>query len=106
MNNFIKNLVSVGIVCFFFLGFQSPCHAIQLQIEEQSTIDVFEKISPSVAFIKNASLQLDLFSMDVYEIPHGAGSGFVWDTDGHIVTNFHVVYQADKIEVILFDQEA
>ena len=106
MNNFIKNLVSVGIVCFLFLGFQGSCHAIQLQTEEQSTIDVFEKISSSVAFIKNASLQLDLFSMDIYEIPQGAGSGFVWDTDGHIVTNFHVVYQADKIEVILFDQEA
>ncbi len=105
MNNFIKNLISIGIVCFLFLGSQSLCHAIQLQTEEQSTIDVFEKISPSVVFIKNASIQLDLFSMDVYEIPQGAGSGFVWDTDGHIVTNFHVVYQADKIEVILSDQE-
>ena len=30
-------------------------------------------------------------TLDVTEIPQGTGSGFVWDQDGHIVTNFHVV---------------
>ncbi len=78
----------------------------QLQPEEEVTIEVFNKVSPSVAFIKNASLQRDWFSSHVYEIPQGAGSGFVWDEEGHIVTNFHVIYQANKIEVILSDQQS
>ena len=77
----------------------------ELQPEETALIEVFERVSPSVAFIKNAALQWDWFSTYVYEIPQGAGSGFVWDDQGHIVTNFHVIYQANKIEVILSDQK-
>jgi len=77
----------------------------ELQDEEESLIELFERVSPSVAFIKNAALQWDWFSTYVYEIPQGAGSGFVWDDQGHIVTNFHVIYQANKIEVILSDQK-
>jgi len=75
-----------------------------LQADEQTTIEVFERASPSVVFIKNASLQSDWFSTYIYEIPQGAGSGFVWDDKGHIITNFHVIYQADKIEVFLSGQ--
>jgi S1-C subfamily serine protease len=77
----------------------------QLLKEEQVLIDVFKDRAPSVAFIKNASLQWDWFSTDVYEMPQGVGSGFVWNDEGYIVTNFHVIYQADRIEVILSDQE-
>lgn len=77
----------------------------ELQQDEKALIEVFERVSPSVAFIKNAALQWDWFSTYVYEIPQGAGSGFVWDDKGHIVTNFHVIYQANKIEVILSDQK-
>ncbi len=77
-----------------------------LQPDEEATIKVFEQTSASVVFIKNASLQWDWFSTYLYEIPQGAGSGFIWDNQGHIVTNFHVIYQADKIEVILSDQQS
>ncbi len=77
-----------------------------LQADEQTTIKVFERVSPSVVFIKNASLQWDWFSAYLYELPQGAGSGFIWDKEGHIVTNFHVIYQADKIEVFLPDQNS
>ena len=41
--------------------------------------------------------------MDVTEIPQGTGSGFVWDQDGHIVTNFHVVQEGDRANVTLND---
>lgn len=78
----------------------------KLQLDEEATIEVFDQASQSVAFIKNASLQWDWFSAYLYEVPQGAGSGFIWDEDGHIVTNFHVIYRADKIEVILSDQNA
>lgn len=74
--------------------------------EEQAKVDVYQRVSPSVVFIKNAALQWDWFSTYMYEVPQGAGSGFIWDDQGHIVTNFHVIYQADRIEVVLSDQQA
>jgi S1-C subfamily serine protease len=45
----------------------------------------------------------DRMTLDVTEIPQGTGSGFVWDQDGHIVTNFHVVQNGDRASVTLND---
>lgn len=72
--------------------------------EEQRTIEVFNQISPSVVFIENTAIQRDPWSLNLFEVPQGNGSGFVWNTSGHVVTNFHVIYQADEIRVILADQ--
>jgi len=98
------------LILFSFLlsvAFFSPALAeSSLQEGEKATIEVFQRVSPSVVFIKNASLQWDWFSTNVYETPQGAGSGFIWNTKGHIVTNFHVIYQADRIEVFLPDQNS
>lgn len=77
-----------------------------LEPEESKRIAVFEEVAPSVVFIKNSSIQWDIFSLDVYEIPTGAGSGFVWDKQGHIITNFHVVYNADRIEVVFSNRKS
>jgi len=82
-----------------------PALAADLLSEEKAAIEIFEKASPSVAFIKNADLKWNWYSNDVYEVPKGVGSGFVWDDQGHIITNFHVIYQADTIEVIFSDKE-
>jgi len=71
----------------------------ELWDEEKATIQLFENTSPSVVFIKNASIQWDWFSGAAYEVPRGVGSGFVWDINGHIITNFHVINGADKIEI-------
>lgn len=75
-----------------------------LSPEEQATIDVFKQISQSVVFIENTSIQRDPWSLNLFEVPQGNGSGFIWNTSGHIVTNFHVIYGADEIRVILADQ--
>jgi S1-C subfamily serine protease len=75
-----------------------------LSPEEQATITVFEKATRSVAFIANTAMQRDPWSFNVLEVPQGSGTGFVWDKLGHIVTNFHVVYQADAITVTLSDR--
>lgn len=39
----------------------------------------------------------DSFTLDVFEVPQGSGSGFVWDKDGHIVTNYHVIRGASDL---------
>ncbi len=71
--------------------------------EEQNTINVFNMASPSVVFITNKKLQRDRFSLDVFKRPQGSGSGFVWDDNGHVVTNFHVVYNASEVDVTFHD---
>lgn len=106
LSRFLKNYLKGIIAAVLVLPAMPPTAAAQLQQEEQAMIEVFEQVSPSVAFIKNAALQWDWFSAYVYEVPRGAGSGFIWDDQGHIVTNFHVIYQANKIDVVLSDQKS
>ncbi|HFB99844.1 MAG TPA: PDZ domain-containing protein [Phaeodactylibacter sp.] len=75
-----------------------------LSANELSTIKLFQETSPSVAFITTSNVRRDYWSRNVHEIPRGTGSGFVWDKDGHIITNFHVINGADRAEVTLADQ--
>jgi S1-C subfamily serine protease len=75
----------------------------QLGADEKSTIDVFSKFSRSVVHITSLETHRDRMTLDVTEIPQGTGSGFVWDQDGHIVTNFHVVQGGDRASVTLND---
>jgi S1-C subfamily serine protease len=75
----------------------------KLGADEQSTIDVFAKFSRSVVHITSLETHRDRMTLDVSEIPQGTGSGFIWDQDGHIVTNFHVVQLGDRASVTLND---
>ena len=75
----------------------------KLGADEQGTIDVFSKFSRSVVNITSFRARQDRFTLDVTEIPQGTGSGFVWDQEGHIVTNFHVVSMGDHASVTLND---
>lgn len=79
-------------------------HDQSLSAEERNTISVFEKAAKSVVYITNTALRRDFWSLNTFEVPQGSGSGFIWNTEGHIVTNFHVVYGADSIQVVLDDQ--
>ncbi len=71
---------------------------------ERNVISLFEKAAPSVVYITTSSLQASRWSTNVHEIPEGSGSGFVWDDQGHIVTNFHVIDGSDRVSVTLSDQ--
>ena len=64
---------------------------------------MFSKFSASVVHITSLSTRTDRMTMDVSEIPQGTGSGIIWDQDGHIVTNFHVVASGDRASVTLND---
>ena len=76
----------------------------ELGPDERATMAVFERATKSVVFIANTAIQRDLWSFDILEVPQGSGSGFVWNKQGHIVTNFHVIYGANAIKVTLADR--
>jgi S1-C subfamily serine protease len=67
-----------------------------LDEEEQQTIHLFETAAPSVAFITTRVRQVDFWTRNVFDVPKGTGSGFLWDDEGHVVTNFHVVQDAAR----------
>jgi 2-alkenal reductase len=71
---------------------------------EQAMISLFENAAPSVAYITTEVIRSAGFFGA--EVAHGAGSGFVWDGAGHIVTNNHVVEGASHVYVQLDAGEA
>jgi len=72
--------------------------------DEKNTIELFRSASPSVVYITSIAVRRNLFNLNVYEIPQGTGSGFVWDKQGRVVTNYHVISDANRIEVTLADR--
>jgi 2-alkenal reductase len=66
---------------------------------EQQVVDLFESAAPSVAYITSEVLQATGFFRA--EVAQSAGSGFVWDARGHVVTNNHVVENARRLVVQL-----
>jgi len=77
-----------------------------LAADEKTTIDLFKAVSPSVVFITTLAVQQDLFRFRALEVPQGAGSGFIWDENGYVVTNYHVIAEAQGAQVTLADQSA
>ena len=77
----------------------------QLTEDERNTIDIVRKTKNSVVFITNLQYVRDFFYSSDQPVPQGSGSGFVWDDQGHIVTNFHVIEEGDKFMVSLPNQK-
>ena len=81
-----------------------------LDDDEVETIQLFRKCSESVVFITTIVRGVNRLTMNPVEIPSGTGTGFVWDTEGHVVTNYHVVEgseaRSQQIKVVLSDQSA
>ena len=71
--------------------------------EEKATIQIYNQTRPSVVHITTLVNRRDTLSLNVQQVPEGTGSGFVWDADGHVVTNFHVIKDADEAVVTLND---
>lgn len=59
---------------------------------------------PSVVNVTNLGIQQDFFTLNQTQIPQGTGSGFIWDTTGNVITNFHVIQNADAAQVTLADR--
>jgi putative serine protease PepD len=80
-----------------------PARAVSgLTPEEEIVIGVYRAASPGVVFITSTVLSQDFFFRVVPE--RGSGSGFIIDDRGYILTNNHVVENADTLEVTLPDK--
>ena len=91
----------VGLIALATLA-SAPAHADDLGDllpEERNTIRLFERAAPSVVFVVNRGVQRDMFTSRTTEYLRGTGSGFIWDRDGHIVTNYHVIQGASSVSV-------
>jgi S1-C subfamily serine protease len=90
-----------------FVSMQAEPRVVQargeLAADEQSTIEIFETASPSVVYIATTAQLLSPWTRNLTEVRRGTGSGIVWDRDGHIVTNWHVLEEARGARVELAD---
>ncbi|MEE9148624.1 MAG: trypsin-like peptidase domain-containing protein [Candidatus Tectomicrobia bacterium] len=75
-----------------------------LAADEQATVKLFRQASLSVVYITTVALRRDFFNLNLSEIPQGSGSGFIWDQEGHVITNFHVIRDASSAKITLADQ--
>jgi S1-C subfamily serine protease len=75
----------------------------ELAEDERTTIELFESSKNSVVYISTLRRVMDPWTRNVFSIPRGTGSGFIWDEAGHVVTNFHVVEGASGATVKLAD---
>jgi S1-C subfamily serine protease len=74
-----------------------------LDIAERRVIEVYDRVAPSVVNVTTQVLRRGFF-FDVTP-QEGAGSGFVLDREGHVLTNFHVIEGAQQIEVTLDNEQ-
>jgi len=82
---------------------QQASLATQLSGEERATIGIFQQAAPGVVYITSLTVRRNFFSLDAQEIPQGTGTGFLWDRQGHVVTNYHVIRGASRAQVTLAD---
>ncbi len=105
-------------LCLFLIFYATACqtqkqptqndsHQAQTQLNshEQQVIKNFQQASPSVVHITSMSLLRSRFSLSMYEREEGTGTGFIWDDQGHIVTNYHVIKQGNLAQVALSDHK-
>ncbi len=71
--------------------------------DERSTIELFENSRDSVVFITTRQRVMDAWTRNIFSVPSGTGSGFIWDDLGHIITNLHVIKGASEAIVRLAD---
>lgn len=99
----IRNFFLNGIKLCMTAVLITPLFLLGLTEDEQNTITVVKQTSNSVVFITNIQVVRNFFEEKA--TPRGSGSGFVWDTNGHIVTNYHVIEAGDVYAVTLPNQE-
>ena len=89
------------IIILFFSSALLECTAFSITEDEKNNIAVYEKVADGVVNVTSTAIQMDFF-FNAFPT-QGSGSGSIIDTKGHILTNHHVVANAQKLEVTLAD---
>ncbi len=106
MQSSIKKGFSMKFLAIIFSLFLVNCHAVEVKQDtnkkllpvENKVIEIYKSNVDSVVNVSNIRVA-DSFFYGKVEVPQGTGTGFVWDTKGHIVTNYHVVQGGDNFMV-------
>ena len=97
--------ISTIIISSTIASSPSIGYASTLSTVEEQVINLFQEASPSVVYIntyQDLYQRIDgRFTLDVTEVPLGTGSGFIWDEEGHIVTNYHVIRNSASARVTI-----
>lgn len=84
----MKSFLALSFV-YSLIVLSFSANASLLEVEKKR-ISIYEDNAPSVVNVSNIKIR-DSYLYGSVEVPQGAGSGYIWDTSGHVVTNFHVV---------------
>jgi S1-C subfamily serine protease len=79
------------LVLMTFAPYLKAIDQAMLLENERNNIVVYKAAVKSVVNVSNIRLARSFWNPDVQKVPQGSGSGFVWDSSGHIVTNYHVI---------------
>ncbi len=105
--NYFLVTTTICIVAIVQFALAQPEYLSFQTEDEANNIEIFSKASPAVVYVTNTTLvRSSPFSRNVEEIPQGTGTGFVWNREGLIVTNYHVVQGANRIMIRLQDQSS
>jgi len=93
-----------AILCTLAVLFFLSAHSVGIaQTEdEENNISIYRRVGPGVVNITSVVIERDFFFNPIPR--EGAGSGSIIDSDGHILTNHHVIQDSAKLEVTLSDQ--
>ncbi|MGB9627431.1 MAG: S1C family serine protease, partial [Thermodesulfobacteriota bacterium] len=94
-------LRKIFIIIFVLLIALWTANAFSITEDEKNNIAVYEKVADGVVNITSIAVQMDFF-FNIFP-SQGSGSGSIIDLKGHILTNHHVVANAQKLEVTLAD---
>jgi S1-C subfamily serine protease len=102
MIGFKKSIMFLAVI--FILLQVWPFSAAALTEDEENTIAVVKGNVNGVVFITNIQYSRD-FLFGTQEVQRGTGTGFIWDSQGHIVTNYHVIEDGDAFMVTCPNQK-
>lgn len=93
----MKHVLLLSLSFFCLLA-----QAADLLPGETKTIEIYRRVLPSTVNVSNIKLARNFYYGEV-EVPQGAGSGYVWDNEGHIVTNYHVVQGGNSFVITFYN---
>jgi len=105
MNNLNRsdfNNIALGFLSLSIQNIAINKFLIKSMLSENNQKDIFKRTSNSVCFISTEYSNIaSNYNINTEDLPKGVGTGFIWDNQGHIVTNFHVINKVDSAKVII-----